>query len=91
LTREADFNILLTYIVLVGTGGRWKLGEKFFFNKRGAKLTATAFHRPTGLLVAGFSNGIFELFEVHCPPPHTTSSHPSSLLCRPRIPGLTFT
>ena len=46
------------------TGGGWKLEEKLFFNKRGAHMTAAAYHRPTGLLVAGFSNGIFEIFEV---------------------------
>ena len=46
------------------SGGSWKLAEKLFFNKRGAHLTAAAYHKPTGLLVAGFSNGIFEIFEV---------------------------
>lgn len=46
-------------------GGSWKLIEKKFFNKRGAHLTAAAYHRPTGLLVAGFGNGIFEIFEVY--------------------------
>jgi len=49
---------------LVGTGGRWRLGAKHFFNQRGAKVTAVDYHRATGMLVVGFSNGIFDLFEV---------------------------
>ena len=27
-------------------------------------MTAVDYHRPTGMLVVGFSNGIFDLFEV---------------------------
>ena len=46
------------------SGGRWRLGAKHFFNQRGAKVTAVDFHRATGMLVVGFSNGIFDLFEV---------------------------
>ena len=48
----------------VCTGGRWRLGAKHFFNQRGAKVTAVDYHRATGMLVVGFSNGIFDLFEV---------------------------
>ena len=47
-----------------GAGGRWRLGAKHFFNQRGAQVTALDFHRETGMLVVGFSNGIFDLFEV---------------------------
>lgn len=46
------------------------MGSKHFFNQRGAKVTAIDFHKKTGILVVGFSNGIFDLFEVrplHCP------------------------
>ena len=52
------------------------LVHKHFFNKRGAKLSAAAFHKPTGMLVAGFSNGIFELCEVRSvlPPPPLDNS-----------------
>ncbi|DBA78910.1 hypothetical protein WJX77_008158 [Trebouxia sp. C0004] len=45
-------------------GGRWRLGAKHFFNQRGAKVTAVDYHRATGMLVVGFSNGIFDLFEL---------------------------
>ncbi len=40
------------------------MGAKHFFNQRGAKVTAVDYHRVTGMLVVGFSNGIFDLFEV---------------------------
>lgn len=40
------------------------MGSKHFFNQRGAKVTAVDFHKATGILVVGFSNGIFDLFEV---------------------------
>ena len=46
------------------TGGGWRLGAKHFFNQRGAQVTAIDFHKETGMLVVGFSNGIFDLFEV---------------------------
>lgn len=45
-------------------GGRWRLGAKHFFNQRGAKVTAVDYHTATGMLVVGFSNGIFDLFEL---------------------------
>ncbi|KAL3138072.1 hypothetical protein ABBQ38_005303 [Trebouxia sp. C0009 RCD-2024] len=45
-------------------GGRWRLGGKHFFNQRGAQVTALDFHKQTGMLVVGFSNGIFDLFEM---------------------------
>ena len=45
-------------------GGTWRLGAKHFFNQRGAHVTAIDFHKETGMLVVGFSNGIFDLFEV---------------------------
>lgn len=44
--------------------GRWRLGAKHFFNQRGAQVTALDYHRETGMLVVGFSNGIFDLFEM---------------------------
>lgn len=51
------------------------MGSKHFFNQRGAKVTAIDFHKGTGVLVVGFSNGIFDLFEVSAGP---SASH---LLC----------
>lgn len=45
-------------------GGHWRLMSKHFFNHRGAKLTAVDFHPETCMLVAGFTNGIFQLYEV---------------------------
>ncbi len=48
-------------------GGTWRLAEKHFFNQRGARLSAIDYHGATGMLVAGFSNGIFDLYEVRLP------------------------
>ncbi len=44
--------------------GRWKLQAKHLFNQRGARVTCADLHKATGMLVVGFSNGIFDLFEV---------------------------
>jgi hypothetical protein len=48
-------------------GGAWRLAEKHFFNQRGARLTAADYHGPSGMLVAAFSNGVFDLYEVRPP------------------------
>ena len=46
------------------TGGHWSLTSKYYFNQRGAKLTAASFHPSGGLLAAGFSNGVFDLLQL---------------------------
>ena len=48
--------------------GRWKLQVKHLFNQRGARVTCADLHKATGMLVVGFSNGIFDLFEVSAGP-----------------------
>ncbi|KAL6776538.1 UTP1 [Auxenochlorella protothecoides x Auxenochlorella symbiontica] len=45
-------------------GGHWRLASKYYFNQRGARLTAAAFHPEVGLLAAGFSNGVFDLLQL---------------------------
>ena len=44
-------------------GGNWKLTEKYYFNKRGARITSAAF-QPSGLLAVGHSNGVFDLLQL---------------------------
>jgi periodic tryptophan protein 2 len=45
-------------------GGKWALREKRFFNQPASKLTAVDYHRGTGLVVAGFSSGVFDLYKM---------------------------
>ena len=59
----------LAYVVsLIGcgssSGGTWSLAEKHFFNQRGARVSAVAYHRGLALLVAGFTSGVFDLVQV---------------------------
>ncbi|KZF20360.1 putative small nucleolar ribonucleo protein complex subunit [Xylona heveae TC161] len=42
----------------------WRITQKHYFLQNNAKLTCAAFHPETNLLVAGFSNGIFTLYEL---------------------------
>ena len=44
--------------------GQWQLEEKHFFNQRGARLSAVDYHPATCMMVAGFSSGVFDLYEV---------------------------
>eukprot|EP00775_Hariotina_reticulata_P006700 gene6700-6923_t len=44
--------------------GTWSLTIKHFFMQRGARLSAVDLHKPSGVLVAGFSNGLFELYQL---------------------------
>lgn len=46
------------------TGGHWKLHEKFYFNHRGAKVSAVDWHAASSMLIVAFSNGIFDLYEM---------------------------
>ncbi|KMU73218.1 transcriptional repressor rco-1 [Coccidioides immitis RMSCC 3703] len=42
----------------------WRITKKDYFMQQNAKLTCSAFHPKTNLLVVGFSNGIFALYEL---------------------------
>lgn len=48
--------------------GRWRLGEKHFFNQRGAHLTALDYHKPSRIMVVAFSSGIFDIYQVSAYP-----------------------
>lgn len=43
---------------------RWRIAERHFFHQNNATLTCAAFHAQSNLLVTGFSNGIFGLYEL---------------------------
>ncbi|KAL1997207.1 hypothetical protein VTN49DRAFT_7354 [Thermomyces lanuginosus] len=43
---------------------RWRIVKKDFFMQNDAKLNCAAFHAKSNLLVVGFSNGIFGLYEL---------------------------
>ena len=43
---------------------RWRVVDRQFFMQNNAKATCAGFHAASGLLVVGFSNGIFGLYEV---------------------------
>lgn len=42
----------------------WRIVQKHFFMQGNARVKCAAFHPETNLLVAGFSNGIFGLYEM---------------------------
>lgn len=44
--------------------GSWSLASKHYFMQRGARLSAVDYHKPSGVLVVGFSNGLFELYQL---------------------------
>lgn len=43
---------------------RWRINERHYFFQDQANLTNAAFHPSSGLLVTGFSNGVFMLHEL---------------------------
>lgn len=43
---------------------QWRIVDKHYFMQNGATLRCAAFHPESNLLVAGFSNGIFGLYEM---------------------------
>ncbi|KAK8164707.1 WD40-repeat-containing domain protein [Phyllosticta citrichinensis] len=43
---------------------RWRIAEKHFFLQNNATVTCAAFHAESNLLVVGFSNGIFGIYEL---------------------------
>ncbi|KAH8654050.1 periodic tryptophan protein-like protein 2 [Tricladium varicosporioides] len=46
------------------THERWRIKERHYFLQNNAKVNCTAFHAASNLLVAGFSNGVFGLYEM---------------------------
>ncbi|EMR10248.1 hypothetical protein PNEG_01517 [Pneumocystis murina B123] len=43
---------------------KWTIMNKHYFNQNNAKMTCIAFHHKSNLLVAGFTSGIFGLYEL---------------------------
>lgn len=43
---------------------RWRIVNRHYFMQNNAHLRCAAYHAPTNLLVAGFSNGLFTLHEL---------------------------
>ncbi|KAF8483850.1 WD repeat protein [Russula ochroleuca] len=43
---------------------RWGIHQRHYFNQPNAKVVCSAFHKPSGLLIVGFSSGIFGLWEM---------------------------
>lgn len=46
------------------TSMRWRISAKHFFLQNNAKVKCAAYHAASNLIVAGFSNGIFGLYEL---------------------------
>lgn len=43
---------------------RWRIMQKHFFMQNNAKMKCAAYHAESNLLVTGFSNGLFGLYEL---------------------------
>lgn len=43
---------------------QWRIAKKDFFMQNDAKVNCAAFHAPSNLLVVGFSNGLFGLYDL---------------------------
>ena len=43
---------------------RWRIAERHYFLQNNAKVNCVAYHADSNLLVAGFSNGVFGLYEM---------------------------
>ncbi|GAA5960716.1 hypothetical protein JCM3765_007302 [Sporobolomyces pararoseus] len=54
---------------------RWGIQDRNYFLQTGSKVTSTTFHPASNLLVVGFSNGVFGLWEM----PSFTSVHTLSI------------
>ena len=46
------------------TDARWRIVKKDFFMHNDAKVTCAAFHASSNILVVGFSNGLFGLYDL---------------------------
>ncbi|KAG8529814.1 uncharacterized protein KY384_005295 [Bacidia gigantensis] len=57
-----------------GTPPQWRISQRHYFMQNDAKVMSAAFHAECGLLVVGFSNGLFGLYEMpDCSVIHTLS------------------
>ena len=43
---------------------QWRIAERHYFMQNNAHVTCAAFHAVSNILVAGFSNGIFGIYEL---------------------------
>lgn len=43
---------------------RWRIAQRHYFLQNNAKIKCAAYHAKTNLLVTGFSNGLFGLYEL---------------------------
>lgn len=43
---------------------RWRIVKKDYFMQQDAKVNCAAFHASSGILVVGFSNGLFGLYDL---------------------------
>lgn len=43
---------------------QWRIASKHFFMQTGSKVRSCQFFAPSNLMVVGFSNGIFGLYEL---------------------------
>ena len=43
---------------------QWRIVQRHYFMQNNAKVKCAAFHPESNLLVAGFSNGLFGLYEL---------------------------
>jgi periodic tryptophan protein 2 len=50
---------------------KWRVKEKHFFNQPGVKVNEAQFFAASNLVVVGFTNGLFGIYEV----PHFTTIH----------------
>ncbi|GFR41863.1 hypothetical protein Agub_g2644, partial [Astrephomene gubernaculifera] len=66
-------------------GGKWYLSRKHYFHQRGARVSSYDHHSPSGLLAVGFSNGVFDLYQL----PDFDNLHTLSV-SRERISSLAF-
>jgi periodic tryptophan protein 2 len=46
------------------SSARWRITERHYFLQHNAKVNCAAYHAESNLLVAGFSNGVFGLYEM---------------------------
>ena len=46
------------------TDARWRIVKKDYFMQQDAKVNCAAFHATSGILVVGFSNGLFGLYDL---------------------------
>ncbi|KAI0289387.1 WD repeat protein [Russula brevipes] len=54
---------------------RWGIHQRHYFNQANAKVVCSTFHKPSGLLIVGFSSGVFGLWEM----PTFTNVHTLSI------------